>query len=87
MMCPEPGRQDAARPSDDRRAGQMDSRQVFTNAPASGSCLTARSLQNFDRHKNVILNVTKDGKMRTKGEQRMRKGFVPIHRNLLNSFD
>jgi len=25
--------------------------------------------------------------MRTKGEQRRRKWFVPFHRNLLNSFD
>jgi hypothetical protein len=39
------------------------------------------------RHKNVIPMVANGGKMQTKGEQRRRKGFVPFHRNLLNSFD
>jgi hypothetical protein len=39
------------------------------------------------RHKNVILTVVNAGKMRTKGEQRRRKGFIGFSRNLLISFD
>jgi len=38
-------------------------------------------------HKNVILMVVNGGKMRTKGEQRRRKGFIGFSRNLLISFD
>ena len=37
-------------------------------------------------HKNVILMVVNGGKMRTKGEQRRRKGFIGFSRNLLISF-
>ena len=38
-------------------------------------------------HKNVILMVVNGGKMRTKGEQRRRKGFIGFSRNLLISSD
>src|SRR5207245_7973703 len=38
-------------------------------------------------HKNVILMVVNGGKMRTKGEQRRRKGFIGFSRNLLISLD
>ena len=36
---------------------------------------------------SVILMVVNGGKMRTKGEQRRRKGFIGFSRNLLISFD
>jgi hypothetical protein len=38
-------------------------------------------------HKNVILMVVNGGKMRTKAEQRRRKGFIGFSRNLQISFD
>ena len=38
-------------------------------------------------HKNVILIAMNGGKMRTKGEQRRRKGFIGFSRNLPISFD
>ena len=38
-------------------------------------------------HKNVIPMVVNGGKMRTKGEQRRRKGFIRFSRNLQISFD
>jgi len=38
-------------------------------------------------HKNVILMVANGGKLRTKGEQRRRKGFIGFSRNMLISFD
>jgi hypothetical protein len=58
---------------------ELTPRQKLENAPANSDEIVC--------DKNVVLIAMNRGKMRTKGEQRRRKGFIGFSRNLLISFD